>query len=143
MVVKDIMTKDVIAATPDQPLKEIAQLLKEKRISGLPVVSRTGEIIGIITMKDMLKILDRIYRWKIVQKKFPDVSFSEISEQEKTNSKVRDVMTEQVFTLTENQPLDSVMEMMFERGLHTIPVVDTLGKLVGIVDKRDLINACF
>ena len=52
MLVKDIMTRNVITVSPDTPLKEVGRILKEKRISGIPVVDGSGNIVGIVTVTD-------------------------------------------------------------------------------------------
>ena len=55
--VKEIMTKDPIAIPPYYTLEETARVLLENKISGAPVVSDKGKVIGIITRDDMLKVL--------------------------------------------------------------------------------------
>lgn len=143
MLIKEIMTRDVITVTPENCLKDVGQILKQRRISGLPVVDRENKVIGIITLTDMLRILDTIYHWREVERKFQDLKFSEMFEKEKEDSKVRDIMTKEVFTLEEDKTIDRVMEMMFRKGVHTIPITDREGRLVGVVGKRDLVYACF
>jgi len=70
MLVKEIMTREVITVSPDDSLKNVGEILKEKRISGLPVV-KDEKIVGIITLTDMLKVLERIYKWKELEKREP------------------------------------------------------------------------
>src|SRR5437667_10449314 len=53
MKVRDVMTKDVLIVAPETPLKEVARLLVEKRVSGLPVVS-AGKVLGVISEGDLL-----------------------------------------------------------------------------------------
>jgi CBS domain-containing protein len=143
MLVKDMMTRNVITVTPEHTLKQVGALLREKRISGIPVVDEEGRVIGIVTLTDMLRILDRIYRWREMERKFPELKFSDMFEKEKGEAKVSDIMSKVVFTMEEDKPIERVMEMMFNRGVHTIPIVDKEGKLVGVIGKRDLIYACF
>ena len=142
MFVKEIMTKEVITISPDASLKEIGEILKEKRISGIPVVDGNGNVVGIVTLTDLLRILDQIYKWKEMEKRVAGLKLSEMREEEKSKAKVRDIMTKDVFTISEDGTIDDVMRMMFGKGIHTIPVIKD-GKLVGIMGKRDLIDACF
>ncbi len=143
MLISEIMTKDVVSVSPEDSLKDVGMILKEKRISGLPVIDKEGKVVGIITLTDMLRILDRIYRWREVERKVPELKFGGMFEKEKSEAKVKDIMTKTVFTLEEDKTIDNVMEMMFTRGVHTIPIINKDGKLVGIVGKRDLVYACF
>jgi len=142
MLIKEIMTKDVISVSPDASLKEVGEIFKEKRISGVPVVDKNGNIIGIITLTDLLRILDQIYKWREIEKKVSELKLSEMFEKEKSEAKVENIMTKDVFTISEDKTIDDVMRMMFGKGVHTIPVTKG-GRLVGVIGKRDLISACF
>ncbi len=142
MLVKDIMSHNVITVTPETTLKEVGKILKEKRVSGLPVVDQHKQVVGIITLTDMMHILDQIYCWKKMEVKEPHLKFSEMFEKQKTDSKVKDFMTANVVTLDEHKKVEDVMELMFMRNIHSIPVVRD-GELVGIIGKRDLICSCF
>ena len=141
MTVKEIMTKEVITVSPGASLKEIGEILKEKRISGVPVVEE-GKILGVITLTDLLRILNHIYEWKNLESKMKELNLSEMFEEEKLKSKASDLMSRDVFTLNEDDSLDEVMRLMFAKKIHTLPVVKD-GALIGIVGKRDLIYACF
>lgn len=143
MQIKDMMSRGVITVSPEDSLKDVGKILKEKRISGLPVVDSAGKIVGMITLTDLLKILSRIYHWREMEDRNPELKFSEMFEQEKSGAKVKDMMTKEVITLEEDSPLERVMELMFSRNVHTIPIITKSGELVGIVGKRDLACACF
>lgn len=142
MTVKELMTKDVITVSPDASLKDVAKIFTEERISGVPVITEGGQVVGIITLTDMLNILSCIYEWKELERGDTQPKLSEMSEQEKKKAKVKDVMTNNVFVLGENDSIDDVMRMMFENKVHSLPVTRE-GKIVGIVGKRDLVSACF
>ncbi len=142
MFVEEIMTKEVITVSPNTPLKEVGELFKEKRISGMPVVDEKGDIVGVITLTDLMKILSNIYRWKQLEKSTPDLKLSEMFEIEKSNAKVKDFMSKNVLTLAEADTMDEAARKMFVSGVHTLPVLRE-GKLVGIIGKRDLIHVCF
>lgn len=142
-MVKDLMTKTVVTVGPEVPLKEAVKILKEKRISGLPVLDKTGIVIGVITISDVLKMLEQIYGLKETEKKSPDLKLSDMYEEEKASAKVGDVMATEVYTVQQEDSLEKVMRLMFHNKVHTIPVVDDNGKLVGVVGKRDMMYACF
>ncbi len=142
MLVKDIMTKDVITVSPDTSLKEIGRIFKEKRISGTPVVDKTGNIVGIVTLTDLLRILEQIYKWKALEKRMNGLKLSEMRETEKAKATASDIMTRDVATVSEDSTIDDVMRIMFTRGGHTMPVTKN-GKLTGVIGKRDLIDVCF
>jgi len=142
MLIKEIMSRDVITIPSDASLQDVGRTLKEKRISGVPIVNDNGSIVGIITVTDLLRILGQIYQWKIIETEIPELKLSEIFEKEKSKAKVRDVMTKNVFTLKEDDTINDVFRMMFKKKIHTIPITKD-GKLVGIVGKRDIVYSCF
>jgi CBS domain-containing protein len=142
MFVEEIMTRDVITVSPNTPLKTVGEIFKEKRISGMPVVDEAGNIVGIITLTDLMKILSNIYRWRQLEKSSPDLKLSEMFEIEKSNAKVKDFMSKNVVTLNETDSMDVAARKMFVSGVHTLPVVRD-GKIVGIIGKRDLVYVCF
>ena len=142
MYIREIMTKDVITVYPDSFLSEVGRLLKEKRISGLPVVNLTGELVGVITMSDILRILKEVYQWQELQKKVTGLPVSSKLGKESLNTKVNSVMTRDVITLEENDTLNDAIRLMFSKNIHTIPIVRDK-KLVGIIGKRDVVFSCF
>ncbi|MFH1768142.1 MAG: CBS domain-containing protein [Candidatus Omnitrophota bacterium] len=142
MLVKELMTKNVITVSPEASLKDVGKILKEKKISGVPVVNDAGRVVGVITITDLLRILGRIYQWREMEKGKEEMNLSEMYEQEKEKAKVKDVMTKDVVSLSEEDTLDDVMRMMFENKVHTIPVMKD-NQLIGVIGKRDLLYACF
>lgn len=142
MKVKDLMSKSVITVSPESSLKEVGDILKEKRVSGLPVINVAKEIVGIITLTDMLNILSRLYKWKEIEKSEAGLKLSDLFESEKRESKVKDFMTKNVYILNKEDDIEKVMELMFSKSVHTLPVAED-GKLIGVVGRRDLIYACF
>lgn len=142
MLIKEIMTKNVITVSPDTPLKEVGKILKEKRISGIPVVDDAGNILGIVTITDILTIIKQIYQWQELEKNTTGLNTSELVGTEWLNKKVNEVMKKNVYTLDENKSTNEVMRLMFTHQIHTIPIVKD-NKLVGIIGKRDLVFSAF
>ena len=142
MIVADVMTTDVTTANSQMSIVDVAKLLWEKQISGVPVVNDRGEPIGMITEGDLLRrgetdTTPRRSWWLEMLSTNRDLA----SEYVKTHgTRVKDVMTRQVVTVVESTPL-SVLADLFER--HRIKRVPVLrdGKLVGIVSRANLVRA--
>jgi len=139
--IKDIMTPNVITVKPMDSLKVVGKILKDKRISGIPVVEENGELTGIITLTDIIKMFDSIYKWKELEQRNPGLELSNMIEEEKSRGIVRDYMTKNVLTLQEDASIEDAMATMFSCNVHTFPIVRD-GELVGVVGKRDLVFAC-
>jgi len=143
MQIKEMMTKQVLTINAEMSLKDAGKLFRENRISGLPVVDDDANIIGIFTITDMMRILGQIYELKESEKKHPDIRLSEMYDNEKSKAKVGNMMTKDVYVLNENDSIEEVMRLMFYNKVHTIPITNQNGKLVGIIGRRDLVYACF
>ncbi|MFC1496159.1 HPP family protein [Candidatus Margulisiibacteriota bacterium] len=137
--VKEIMTRDLTSVTEDTPLKEVAELLSLKALSGIPVVNNKNEVTGYISEKD---IVYSIFPEKI---KFdnPDViSLSNLTQVVKKigvvgQAKVKDFMDVNVFCVTEETAVPDAAEIMLTKDYMRLPVVRRR-RLVGMIDRSSL-----
>lgn len=145
MLAKDIMTKEVITVKKDATIQQIAKILTENRISGVPVVDEDGQIIGIVTKKDLL--------YKDVEPRFPSyvevlggiifvdgVKHYEEELKKLVANTASDIMTTNVITISEDVDVKKIAEIMVERGINRLPVTNER-KLVGIVSRGDIIKS--
>ncbi len=121
--VRDIMTSSVLTVEPDTSIKEAAVLLVENAISGMPVVDSNGEPVGILSEKDILKHL-----------------LKSKSEGREAADRVKDYMSDIVWTLEATTPVESAAEILLDTSYGRLPVVEN-GRFVGIVSYQDFIQA--
>lgn len=140
MRAKDVMTTDVISVAPEASVTDAAQLMLDRRISGVPVVDDADRLVGIVTEGDLMR------RAELVTERRPwwQALAASPEEQARTYVKahgltVRDVMTREVATLDEEEPLDRVAMLLEERGIKRAPVVRD-GRIVGIVSRANLLQ---
>ena len=141
--VVDVMTKDVVAVRADTPLQEIAQLLKEHRIGGAPVIDSKGEVIGIVSDCDLFLKQKRVRRLGIHAPAIFDQfiepeNIAEIYERSR-HLKAADVMTKAVAIVQPQDQVGQVAETMMRDGLRCVPVTHD-GKLVGVISRSDIIH---
>jgi CBS domain-containing protein len=142
MNVKDVMTAGVLSVTPDESIFVAARLMLQKKISGLPVVDGHGNLVGIVSEGDFLRRAEtgtkrQRPKWMeffLGPGRLAD-EYVQIS-----GRKVRDVMTEDVWTVTPDAPLEDVVRLMERRHIKRVPVVEG-GKIVGIVTRANLLHA--
>lgn len=109
---KDVMTRDVECARPDEPVREVARRMKDMDIGSFPVCDEERKVVGMITDRDLaVRVL--------AEGKDPGAA------------RVRDVMTADVITCGEDEAVEQAERMMKEHKIRRIPVVDGLKKLVG------------
>lgn len=117
--VDDFMSSPVITIRADQEIKDAKELLRTKRISGLPVVDENEKLKGIISIEDIIHAL----------------------EDNMLNSKISDLMTKNVICLSKSEKIMDVFKKFEMYGYGRFPVVDENGKVIGIVTKYDLMIA--
>lgn len=144
LTAKDIMTKDVISVQNETTVANLAKLLTENKISGMPVLSANGEVIAIVTESDLIDqskklhiptvitILDSVFYLEN-----PDKMESEMKKM--AGTKVADISSGPVITISPDTPLDEIATIMAEKNIHTLPVLDG-SELVGVIGKKDIIQ---
>ncbi len=152
MKIKEIMTKNVIFFSPEESIYEVAKKLRENKISGAPVL-RDGCIVGIISEADIMRFVEReeIYLSTILPSPFDvlelpirmKLNLEKIMKkiQKAGEAKVKNVMTEKVITINQDEDVSKAAKIMREKKINRLPVVDEEGKLVGIVTRADLLKA--
>jgi CBS domain-containing protein len=139
MVVRDIMTTEVVCVTRDTPLREVARTLSERKISGVPVVE-DGAVVGVVSETDILfkergptapagllaQLLDPYSAQE--QAKIAAVTAGE-------------AMTSPARTIVAWRSVAAAATKMLDEEVNRLPVVDYHGALVGIVSRADLVRA--
>ena len=143
--VADVMTRDVITVTPETTLRELATILSEKHINGVPVVDDKGNVLGVVCESDLVNqnkplhiptvfvILDSVIPmenpWRY-QKEFKRLAATTVG----------DIYSKPAISISPDTDLSEVARIMSERRLYTLPVIEG-GKLVGVVGKADVIRS--
>ena len=150
MKIKDIMTTNVIFCIPDDLVKDAARLMRENEVSGIPVVE-DGNVLGIITENDILKLLEVPERdsqlWLPSPFEIIEVPIRELISWEEAKHaldnkgalNVGDVMSHPAITARPDESLETVASRMVKHKINRVPVVED-GMLVGIVSRQDIIG---
>jgi CBS domain-containing protein len=139
MKVLDVMTTDVLTVSSETPLREVAALLSRRRISGLPVVDE-GRVVGVVSEGDILAkergpSSERRGWFGVL---FEDEAAAELKLEARTAGTA---MTSPALTISPERPVAEAAGVMVDEGVNRLPVVDSDGKLVGIVSRADLVRA--
>jgi CBS domain-containing protein/anti-sigma regulatory factor (Ser/Thr protein kinase) len=117
LTIDEVMTRDVITVTPQTSMLEVKDVLREHRISGAPVLEH-GELVGIISIEDLIKAL---------------------AEGEMA-ARVGKRMTPDPVTLRPDEPLVHAANYFARHRFGRFPIVDREGKLVGILTRGDIMQ---
>jgi CBS domain-containing protein/anti-sigma regulatory factor (Ser/Thr protein kinase) len=118
LLVREVMTKEVITVMPSTPMRDLREILRAKRISGTPVVD-DGKLVGVISIEDFINWLS----------------------EGGPECPVADRMTRHVRTIYDDEPLVQAVNKLERLGFGRLPVLarDT-GRLVGVITKGDIIG---
>jgi CBS domain-containing protein len=141
---KDIMTKNVITAKPGTTMEELARLLIENHISGVPIVDDQGIVKGVVTENDLISKNSRLHIptvLRLFDAYIPLGAGKMESEIKKiTATTVGEICSKDVITVDEEASVEYIATIMTEKKIHTLPVLRE-GKLVGVIGKKDLIRS--
>ena len=138
--VSEVMRREVVTVHPDSPVTEVVHLLLDKDFTAVPVVDDKGKVVGMVSDNDLLKRGG--IKVTLSLKRAADLDF--VQELHKSlqdpGYKVSDVMTREVVRVPPDMILGKAAKLMVEKHLKRLPVVDTEGKLVGILGRLDILN---
>lgn len=120
---KDVMTSELVTCFPDESVVDAARKMSEYKVGSVLVVDRANpsRLVGILTEGDIVH--------RVVAKGLHPAEV-----------KVEEIMTKDPIVVDENTPLHLVADLMREKNIGHIPVVDASGKLKGIIAKSDIVR---
>ncbi len=146
MLVKDLMTTNVISVRPFTPISEVADLMREHGITGVPVVSDEGIVVGTISEKDFITAGSHLYLPTYInllssldyvqggRKELPHVVDQIV------NATAKDIMDRQAPFAHPDTTLEQLAALFVDKRANPIPITDSTNRLVGIVSRSDLIR---
>ncbi len=134
MRVVDLMQTQVFTVEEDDLIDRVFFLLHYEKIRHLPVVNRKGEIVGIISDRDLYKALGPKENSNVIEGRGDHTALHVVSH------KVRHVMHRHVYTIGPNDKLSEAAAILVKHRISALPVVKN-NKLVGIITATDLLRA--
>lgn len=120
MSVKDIMRTEVVTASAEASIKDVAKIMSEKNIGSVLIVDESNRVIGIFTERDLVKVVALGI----------DI-----------NTPIKSVMTTNVISAYPTDNIAAIAIKMLEKGVRRMPVVDEYNRLLGIISIRDVLRA--
>ncbi len=146
MLVKDLMSTNVITVKPDALVSEVAELLHQHHFTGVPVVNEDGRVLGTISERDFITADSHLYlptyihmlsNMDYVQgggKHLPHVV------EQIVNAKAKDIMNQNIPFARPETTIEEVSRMFAEQRVNPVPVTDSTNKLLGVISRSDLIK---
>ena len=148
MWAKDLMEKNVVTIRKETPVRRIAELMLKHKISGLPVVDRLGNVLGVVSELDLMH--------KEIKEDEPsawEVLLGGILNTEKVQERIKaakkymgrtagDLMTSPALTVDEQDNVTDVGKLMFEKRIKRV-FVTRRGALVGVISRSAFVKLLF
>jgi CBS domain-containing protein len=137
--VEELMSTDVVTVTPETTLKEVASLLDEHRISGVPVCDAAGGVVGIVSESDILwKELRTLPEAHGLIDRLLDSAYGDDKRARATTA--GEAMSSPAITVSPDVSIARAAQLMLECMVNRLPVIGG-GRLVGILTRSDLVRA--
>lgn len=142
---KDIMSTSILSVTPETSVKDLAKFFITHQVSGAPVLDKQERLIGIVTEGDVI-FRDAAVHLPTVVTLFDSIIYLENPHkyehelQKIIGGQVKDIMSQDLVTITPDTTLSEMATIMHEKKRHLLPVMDK-DTLIGIVGKADLVRA--
>ncbi|MBU1348999.1 CBS domain-containing protein [Patescibacteria group bacterium] len=135
MKVRDVMEHHVVTVRPDDTYEDVAKLLNEHQVSGVPVVDAEGRLAGMVSEKDLYRILYPFYSSYYEH----PVSYTDLEQREEKvddvrAKKVEVFMTKDTISIEPDAPVMRAGGIMLAKRIARLPVVED-GKIIGLVSR--------
>lgn len=149
--VKDVMVRDVISVKPNDPIHYVAWALREKKISGVPVVENK-KVVGVVSERDIMRLIEEhdmkinlLFPSPLDVLELPLKVKHELDEmatliRETAATAVEKIMTKKAVTISPEATVAEAAKIMGEKKINRLPVVDKRSNLIGIITRGDVIG---
>jgi CBS domain-containing protein len=119
MLLRDLMLKDVVTATKNVTVKDCIELLFKRHVGSVVVVDEAQHCNGIFTERDAIRL---------------------VAQNVPLDASIEKVMTKNTFTVNENTTFEEAKNVIHLHSIRHLPVVDSDGKLVGLISVRHIVD---
>lgn len=136
--VKNVMSTDVATVREDTPFKDVVRALAQRDVSAVPVIDRENHVLGVVSEADLL-----------IKQGTQEIEFTRsLANWWRSRRDIRrtaattatQLMTKPAITVPDNTTVAGAARLMTQHNVKRLPVVDTDGKLVGIVSRKDVLT---
>ena len=140
LVARDFMTSPAVACRDEAFFEEVADILADLDISGMPVVDDENKVIGVVSERDLAHMLGGPMVRLAVRRHNHRSSAHEITSLPRDARRVKDIMTAPALTATQDAPVKELARMMRVNQISRVPILDK-DRLIGLVTRGDVLAA--
>jgi acetoin utilization protein AcuB len=132
MFVRDRMSSPAVTITPDTPFQDALKLMHDHRFRRLPVADERGELVGIVSERDLMYVspspATSLNVWEL------HYLLSRLQ--------IQEIMTGDVITTTPDTPIEDAAHLMADNKIGGLPVMDGDDRVIGVITETDIFKAC-
>jgi CBS domain-containing protein len=147
---KDIMTTEVLGVEADWPLDRLAEFLVENSISGAPVLSDAGKLIGVVSLTDIVRHTTLPLKERHFNKthdyylpemdcQYSDEDIAFFNFRHESSTTIGDIMTAMIFNVREDTSVREIADIMIRGRIHRV-FVTRKDRVVGIISALDMLK---
>jgi CBS domain-containing membrane protein len=140
---KEVMSKRVVAVGLDTPLKDVAEAMARRGISGVPVLDQNEVVIGVISERDFLHAFGPEAAKSFMEVLAACLAGTGCIAVTARKQKAREIMTSPPICVGEDTPVSEIARIFAEKHINRVPVTDRNGRLAGIVSRADIVRYSF
>jgi mannitol/fructose-specific phosphotransferase system IIA component (Ntr-type) len=137
ITVADLMTRDIITVSPEEPLKQVANIMFKHNFDGVPVVDSKGNLLGDVSCQELIKWALPDYKKLLTEN--PGLEPFEELLRRVDFMKVNDVINTSIITISETATLLEASMLIVTKQVDRVMVVKD-GKLVGVISASDIVS---
>jgi CBS domain-containing protein len=142
--VSNVLPRDLLTVNPDTPVPEVIEKITGNEVQRIAVVDRRGKFLGLISDSDLLPVIaGQPGLWDVIISKLTFIEKGRRLNESLQHVRARtaaEVMAENVMTIQEDAPIDEAVELMAEKGLKRLPVVDKDGIFKGLISRDSVLQ---
>jgi CBS domain-containing membrane protein len=143
ILTESVMNREVVFVREDTPLKEVAELMAYRKVSGVPVLDDKGRVVGVISEKDFLAVMGAEQADRFMMVIAQCLLGKGCLAAPNRARFAKDIMTSPAVTVKPETPILEVADIFTRKKVNRAPVVDAEGRMVGIVSRADVLKSSF
>ncbi len=136
---REIMSREVMSVTPDEKVENIGRMMSAKGITGLPVVDAHNRVIGVVSESDIISY--EIHQEPHLADRLKNVILPKTEVERIAGATASEIMTAPAITAREDTPLRELSQILLEKKIKRLIVVDQDQHPVGVVSRFDIVKA--
>ena len=138
MTVADVMTHGAVSATTDTPYRDLVDLIETRAVNAVPIIDRFDRVVGVVSASDLLHKIE--FAGGVDPPRIFESSRHRRDRRKSIGTVAEELMTAPAVTVMKTTPVADAARLMEQAGVRRLPVIDIVGRLIGMVTNRDLLK---